>query len=279
MILDGKTTSQKIMSELKGKLDKNNQPLINLDIILVGDDPSSRLYVDLKQKKAKDVGVGGKIHELPSTSTTQDVVDLIQKLNNDSSVTGLMVQLPLPSPIDRDLVLEAINPKKDADGLTSYNLGLLFHKDPSAIASATSFGIIKLIEEYNINLDGKNAVIIGRSVDVGLPLFALFNNCNATVTICHSHTQNLAEICQKADVLVSIVGQKNFISADFIKDGAIVIDVGTSLDPETGKIVGDIDFDSVAPKCSYITPSPGGVGPMTIASLLLNTVEIYKRNK
>lgn len=273
IILDGKTTSQKILDNLSLEI-RNSKLDVRLDIILVGDDPASLKYVELKQKKAEIIGIGGQIHHLPQNSTTDQVVSLINQLNNDSNVTGLMVQLPLPPQINTDQVLISILPHKDSDGLNPINLALLFQKNPSAIASATSLGIMKLIEEYNIDIDGKNAVIIGRSPDVSLPLFAQLMAKNATVTICHSHTKNMAEICQKADILISAIGKPKFLGREYVKKNAVVIDVGYATDPSTGNTSGDFDFDAIKDIVSYITPVPGGVGPMTVASLLYNTVKI-----
>lgn len=275
ILLDGKSLSQKILLELKSKLDNYSQKP-NLDIILVGDDPASVKYVQMKQLKALGVGIGGNIHTLDKNCSTSDVLSLVNKLNNDPTVTGFMVQLPLPSQIDTETVLEAINPLKDADGLTSKNLGLLFHKNPQAIAAATSLGVIRLLEEYDIDFDGKNAVIIGRSEEIGMPLMALTLAKNATVTVCHSHTKNLQEICQKADILITSVGKSKLITKDFVKPDAVIVDVGLSLDPETNKLVGDVDFEEVSKVASYITPVPGGIGPMTISSLLSNTVKLWE---
>ncbi len=276
-ILDGKLVSQKILTGLKTELE-NTQSNPRLDIILVGNDPASLKYVEMKQSKAKEIGINGEIHRLNDSVSTQNVLSLIEKLNNDTAVTAYMVQLPLPPSIDTKIILEAIDPKKDADGLTSKNLGLLFHQNQNAIASATALGIIKLIDDYKINLDGKNTVIIGRSREIGQPLLALLLAKNATVTVCHSHTQNLKEITKQADILISSVGKANFIKSDFVKKNAVVVDVGLSLNLETNKLVGDVDFDEVAKIAEFITPVPGGVGPMTIAALLSNAVEIGKRN-
>ena len=275
-ILDGKKLSEKILANLSLEI-RNLEIKATLDIIIVGNDPSSQKYVEMKQQKAESIGIGGNIHQLDQNSNTETVLALIDKLNQDNSVTAFMVQLPLPSQIDTEKVLSQINPKKDADGLSPFNLGLLFQKKPQGIISATALGIIKLLEEYQIDVSGKNAVIIGRSSEVSIPLFASLMAKNATVTICHTSTQNLPEICQNADILISSIGQPNFFGKDFIKSGAIVIDVGFVADPTTGKTTGDFDFDQVAPISSFITPVPGGVGPMTIASLLFNTVEIYKK--
>ncbi len=275
-ILDGKATAQKISNNLKIELEKYSKKA-KLDIILVGDDPASLQYDQMKQKKAAEIGIDGEIHHLPQSSTTAEVIALVKKLNNDDKVTAFMTQLPFPPQIDTAEVLDNIDPKKDADGLTALNLGLLFQKKPQAIASATPFGVIKLLEEYNVDFSGKNAVIVGRSHFIGLPLSALLLGKNSTVTICHSHTQNLQDICKKADILVTSVGKSKLITKDFVKDGAIVVDIGLSPDPKTGKLIGDVDFDEVSQIASFITPVPGGVGPMTIASLLFNTVEIFKK--
>ncbi len=275
ILLDGKATSQKLLDSLKQEIiQKNLHP--KLDIILVGDDPASIKYVELKQKKAESVGIGGQIHKLPATATTPEVISLINQLNNDASVTGLMVQLPLPAQINTDQVLISIKPSKDADGLNPINLALLFQKNSLAIPSATSLGIIKLIEEYKVDVSGKNAVIIGRSPDVSLPLFAQLMAKNCTVTICHSYTQDMAKICQQADILISAIGKPKFLGREYVKQNAIVIDVGYATDPVTGKSTGDFDFDAIKDIVSYITPVPGGIGPMTVASLLFNTVQIAK---
>lgn len=274
-IIDGVKLSQKILDDLKNEISKLNlKP--NLDIILVGDDPSSLKYVELKNRKASQIGIGGQIHRLSQSSTTNEVVNLIEKLNQDSSVTALMVQLPLPSQIDTTQVLMAIDPLKDADGLSPINLGLLFQKQNIAIPSATSLGIMKLLEEYKIDLSGKNAVIIGRSPDVSLPLFAQLMDKNCTVTICHSFTKDLSQITSGADILISAIGKPNFLGREFVKEGAVVIDVGYASDPTTGKTTGDFNFNEVKDLASFITPVPGGVGPMTIASLFSNTVDICR---
>ncbi len=273
-ILDGKTVSEKILAQLNLDLKKLSQKP-KLDIVLVGDNPSSRQYTQMKKKKAALVGIDVQIHEFASSSSTNEVVRLIELLNQDPLVTGLMVQLPLPSHIDTRLILNTIDPKKDADGLTSTNLGLLFQRNPNAIASATALGVMMLLQEYEIELAGKNAVIIGRGVEVGLPIFALLMAANATVTLCHSHTKALPEIASQADILVSAVGKPKFITSEFVKENAVVVDVGLSPDSITGKLVGDVDFDSVAQKAGFITPVPGGVGPMTITALLSNTQKIF----
>jgi len=274
-ILDGKKTSQKTLDSLKAEIQALKTPP-RLDIIIVGSDPASQKYVQMKQSKAQQVGITGKIHQLDATSSTSDVVTLVKSLNQDPEVTAFMLQLPLPSSINRSEVLESIDPNKDADGLTSKNLGLLFQNNPQAIAPATPKGILSLLEEYQIELSGKSAVIIGRSPIVGIPLSALLTAKNATVTLCHSQTQDLSSHLEKADIIISAVGKANFLNADLVPRGAVLIDVGTNfLD---GKLVGDFDYQSLASSASFITPVPGGVGPMTIASLLQNTLTIYKRS-
>ena len=277
IILDGKILSQKILNNLSLEIGNLGINKPTLDIIIVGSDPASQKYVSLKQQKAQSIGISGNVHQLDQNSTTEEVLSLVEKLNNDQNVSAFMIQLPLPSQINTQKVLSKIDPQKDADGLSPFNLGLLFQKESTGIASATAWGIIKLLEEYQIDLNGKNAVIIGRSPEVSVPLFALLLGKNATVTICHSHTQNLKEICQKADILISSIGKAKFLNKDFVKEGAVIIDVGFSF-YSNGKVSGDFDFDEVSQVAEFITPVPGGVGPMTISSLLFNTVNISKKN-
>lgn len=274
-ILDGKTLSQKITNSLNSEI-RNLDLHPILDIIIVGDDLASLKYVSMKQNQASSIGIDGTVHHLNQNSTTEDVLNLVNQLNNDKNITAFMVQLPLPSQIDTPKVLSLIDPQKDADGLNPLNLGLLFQKDSQPIISATALGILKLLEEYNLDLSGKNAVIIGRSSEVAIPLSALFLSKNATTTICHSFTKNLKEICQQADILVSAIGKPRFFTSEYVKPGAIIIDVGFATDSDN-KVSGDFDFDQVAPISSFITPVPGGVGPMTITSLLSNTVQIAKK--
>lgn len=275
-ILDGKVVSEKFLTNLSLEI-RNLKLDITLDIIIVGNDLSSQKYVSLKQQKAESVGIGGQIHQLDQNCSTQTVVDLINKLNDNPTVTGLMVQLPLPPQIDTHQVLSAIDVDKDVDGLNPINLALLFQKNNQGIPSATSLGIIKLLEEYKIDIDGKNAVIIGRSPEVGLPLFAQLLRKNATVTVCHSHTQNLSKITNQADILISAIGKPAIFGREFVKPDAVVIDVGFGIDPNTGKVSGDFNFDQIKEIAEFISPVPGGVGPMTVASLLYNTVSIAKK--
>lgn len=276
-ILDGKQLSQKILINLNQEISdiKNCQP--RLDIILVGNDPASFKYVENKNKKAKEVGIIGEIHHFAEFSKTQDIIKKIQELNSDPSVNGIMVQLPLPPQIDKARVLNSISFQKDVDGLTATNLGLLFQNHPHAYVPATPMGIIKLLKEYNYDFIGKNAVIVGRSPIVGIPLTALFLKENATVTVCHSRTQNLQEITKNADILITAISKSKYFTSEFVKGGVAIIDVSTNIDQISGKLTGDIDFDSVSSLASIITPVPGGVGPMTIACLLENTFTAWKR--
>ena len=270
ILLDGKTTSEKILNGLKTEVSKlSSRPC--LDIILVGDNPASKKYVEIKEKKAKEIGISTRLFSFIGEVNTEQIVKKITELNSDPKSSGIMVQLPLSPKLNTPLILNSIDPSKDADGLTATNLGLLFQRNPLAIPSATPLGVIKLLEEYTIEISGKNAVIIGRSPEVGLPLVALLMAQNATVTLCHSFTKDLKTVCQNADILISAVGKGKMITSEYVKKDAVVVDVGLSPDPQTGKLIGDVDFDSVSPVAGYLTPVPGGVGPMTVASLLLNT--------
>ena len=280
IILDGKELSKKLLNNLQSDIQDAislGLRIPRLDIIMAGDDFASEKYVSMKEKRAQELGIKAVVHKLDTNSGNKDILELIDKLNKDTLVDGLMVQLPLPNGFDTEHILESIDPKKDVDGLTSSNLGKLFKNDPSAIAPATAKGIMKILEEYNIELDGKNAVVIGRSDIVGLPVAALLQNMNCTVTICHSHTKDLKKITREADILVVAIGKAEYINDEYVKEGCVVIDVGTNQNEE-GKLVGDVNFESVSKVAGYITPVPGGVGPMTIASLLLNLFDIYTRN-
>jgi len=280
ILLDGKAVSQKILKSLKSQIDGYidiGSRVPRLDIIIVGDDYASKKYVSMKEKKALELGIKAVVHEFEASTQENEITQLIEKLNSDSRVDGLMVQLPLPKDFNTEEILERISPQKDVDGLTSSNLGKLFKNNEEAIAPATAKGVLKLLEEYEIAIDGMDAVVVGRSEIVGLPTAAMLQNGNATVTICHSHTKNLKDITKNADILVVGIGKAEYIDKSYIKEGAVVVDIGTNLNQE-GKLVGDVKFGSVKKIAGYITPVPGGIGPMTIASLLLNLFEIYEKN-
>jgi len=279
-ILDGKQTALKISEKIQKDIQEyktlgKREP--RLDIILVGNDFGSQKYVEMKSKKAQELGIKCDVHSFEDNIQESELIELIETLNKDSNVDGIMIQLPLPKHINESNILEKISPSKDVDGLTSVNLGKLFKSDPTAIAPATAEGILELLKEYEIQIDGKDAVVIGRSDIVGLPTAALLQNENVTVTVCHSHTQNLKDICKRADILVVGIGKPEYIDTEYIKEGSVVVDVGTNKN-EDGKLVGDVDFESVKDTVSYITPVPGGVGPMTIVCLLSNLIEAYKKN-
>jgi len=279
-ILDGKQTAQSISNRLKEEISKyltQGKRAPKIDIILVGDDYASKMYVDMKSKKALDLGIQVNVHTYPKDISQEQVESVIKQLNEDINIDGIMVQLPLPNHIQESKILELISPDKDVDGLTSTNLGKLFKNDSSAIAPATAKGVIELLKEYRVQIEGKRAVVIGRGDISGLPISAMLQNENATVTICHSRTQNLKEICSKADILVSSIGRAEYINSEYIKEGSIVIDIGTNRNAQ-GKLVGDIDFNSVKDIAEYITPVPGGIGPMTIVCLFDNLIEVYRKN-
>lgn len=272
--LDGRSLSEKILSDLKKKIEHFEVPP-RLDMILVGDDFGSKKYVQMKQKQARDIGITGDVHLFNSKATTEGVLEKVIELNRDDSVTGLMVQLPLPEGLDQTRIVNAIDYTKDVDGLSAYSLGLLFQQRPHMVP-ATPLGVMRLLDEYGIKIEGKTAAIIGKSAIVGAPLVALLSQAGATTILCHSRTENLPEVTSKCDIVVSAVGKPNLVTGDFIKSGAVVVDVGISQHPETGKVAGDIDIDLVMDKASYISPVPGGVGPMTIAMLLENVVNAFK---
>lgn len=281
-ILDGKRTSQKMLEEISSKVERialDGKRVPRLDLILVGDDFASVKYVQIKEQKARELGIECQTHHLEQDSTTEEVVNLVKTLNAFDEVDGFMVQLPLPSHIDTNAVLESIEPRKDVDGLTSVNLGRLFQNDPKAIPPATPLGIMKLLDEYEIDVFGKRVVILGASNIVGVPLGAILLRRDATVTICNSRTVNIQEVAKTADILISATGVPLLVKSEFLKEGVIVIDVGSNKHPETGKLVGDVDWEDVQGIPSYITPVPGGVGPMTVVSLMLNLMNCYEQNK
>lgn len=274
IILDGKNLRDKIFCDLKAKLDKMPQKP-TLAVILAGDDPASTIYVRNKKKTAENLGINSLVINYPSDVSENELLAKIDELNNDNSVTAILVQLPLPEHINKFKVLDSISPKKDVDGLTPYNSGKLFAGEEPYVYPCTPKGILLLLDEYNIELNGKHVVVIGRSNLVGKPVAQMLLKRNATVTMCHSHTKNLSEITKTADIVVSAVG-KNVIGEKMLKSDCVVIDVGIFRDVE-GKVRGDVDFESVSKIAAYISPVPGGVGPMTIASLMLNTVELFNR--
>ena len=246
-----------------------------LATILVGDDPASHLYVKSKQKACDAAGIYIDDHKLPASTTQAELLALIEKENADPKIHGILIQLPLPKHIDSKVVLEAVSPDKDADGFHPYNFGRLVEGHP-VFEACTPKGVIKMIESTGVSIEGKRAVVLGRSNIVGKPLALMLLQRNATVTICHSKTKDLPAVCREAELLLVAIGKAKFVTADMVRDGAVVIDVGTNRLPD-GKVVGDVDFEPVSHKAGWISPVPGGVGPMTIAMLLDNTVESAKR--
>ena len=271
IILDGKKLRDKIFENLKQKLN-NMSEKPTLAVILVGDDPASQIYVKNKKKTAENLGINSIVINYPSNISEKILLDKIQELNNDNKITAILVQLPLPKHIDKFKIIDAIAPEKDVDGLTPYNSGKLFSGEEPYVYPCTPKGILLLLDEYNIELEGKHVVVIGRSNLVGKPVAQMLLNRNATVTMCHSHTKNLSDITKTADIVVSAVG-KNIIGEKMLKSDCVVVDVGIFKDI-SGKICGDVDFANASKIAAYISPVPGGVGPMTIASLMLNTVEL-----
>jgi len=274
IILDGKKLKDKILSELKVQIDSHEKKL-TLVVIVVGDDPSSKIYVNNKKKTAESLGINSVVFHYPAYVDEKTIINKIKELNNDKAVTAILVQLPLPEHINKNNIINAICPKKDVDGFTPENFGKLFSGQDPYVYPSTPRGILLLLDEYNIEIDGKHVVIIGRSNIVGKPLIQMMLNRNATVTVCHSHTKNLAQITKTADILVSAVGEK-IIVENMLKSGCVVVDVGIFKN-EFGKTSGDVDFDNVSKIASYISPVPGGVGPMTITSLMLNTLELSRK--
>ena len=271
-LIDGKLISSQIKDEVKERVSalKSKGVDVTLAVILVGEDPASQVYVKNKKKACEYCGIISKSFELPESTTEDELLALIDKLNADKSVDGILVQLPLPRGIDEDKVLMAIDPSKDVDGFHISNVGSLCVGRPGMV-SCTPAGIIELLKRSDIEIEGKECVVIGRSNIVGKPMALLLLKENGTVTVCHSRTRNLSEVTKRADILVVAIGKPKFIDDTFVKEGAAVIDVGIHRNDE-GKLCGDVDFDKVEPKASAITPVPGGVGPMTIAMLMNNCV-------
>ncbi len=278
IIIDGKKTSADIRAEIKKEAEilKEKYGIIpGLAVIIVGQDPASKIYVKNKHKGCIESGMHSEVHELPDSTSESELLSLIDTLNKRSDIHGILVQLPLPSHIDEEDIIAAIDPQKDVDGFHPINVGKLSIGKPG-IMPCTPAGIIELLKRYNVEIAGKECVVVGRSNIVGKPTaMALLAN-DGTVTICHRKTKDLREKCQKADILVVATGNPKFITADMVKPGAVIVDIGISRTSE-GKTVGDVDFESVAPIASAITPVPGGVGPMTITMLLKNTLESAKK--
>ena len=276
-ILDGKALSEKIKEEVKievAQLVEEKHITPGLAVILVGNDAASATYVASKAKACKNAGIYSVVHEMPETITQDELLETIERMNQNPKLDGILVQLPLPKHIDTTTVLEAINPLKDVDGFHPYNVGRMVSNLDSFLP-ATPFGVMRMFEEYSIELSGKNVVVIGSSDIVGKPMASLLINAKATVSVCNSRTKDLAFHTKNADIVVIAVGVPFLLKGDMLKDGAIVIDVGINR-LDTGKLVGDADFEDCKVKCSHITPVPGGVGPMTIAMLLKNTVKAAK---
>lgn len=277
MIIDGKAVSADVKARIKAETQElRGEGIIpGLAVIIVGEDPASKIYVASKEKACADIGFYSEKYALPESVTQDELLNLIKKLNNDDRINGILCQLPLPPHLDEKAVINAIDPQKDVDAFHPQNVGKIMIGEYDFLP-CTPAGVMELLSAYNIEITGKKCVVIGRSNIVGKPMAMLLLHKNGTVTICHSKTVNLPEICRSADILVAAVGKAKFVTADMVKDGAVVIDVGMNR-PEGGKLCGDVDFENVAEKCSYITPVPGGVGPMTIAMLMQNTLTAAKR--
>ncbi|MDE7169217.1 MAG: bifunctional methylenetetrahydrofolate dehydrogenase/methenyltetrahydrofolate cyclohydrolase FolD [Mucispirillum sp.] len=276
IILDGKALSAEIIEDLKKRTEKAESSIgkvPGIAVILAGDDPASAVYVNSKEKKAREAGFYSIVERVSSDTDTEELLNLVEKFNKDDNIHGILVQLPLPKGADEKKILRAIKPEKDVDGFHPYNVGLL-NIGEDCLMPCTPLGIIKMLERYDIDIAGKNAVVIGRSNIVGKPIAAMLMKKNATVTVCHSKTVNIASVCKSADILVAAIGKPKFVTEDFVKKGAVVIDVG--INRVDGKLCGDVDFDGVKDLCSHITPVPGGVGPMTIATLMENTFKAFE---
>ncbi len=280
IVISGKelaTIRRNSMKEEVIEFGKKYNRLPHLVVILVGDNPASVSYVTGKGKACVEIGIKNTTITKPENITEKELLNIIDELNNDDTVDGILVQLPLPKHINPDLVINAISPAKDVDGFHPINVASLYLKQPG-IVSCTPKGIIEVLDYANMQIEGKHAVVIGRSNIVGMPVSKLLLDRNATVTICHSRTKNLEEITNTADIIIAAVGKAKFVKASMVKDGAVVIDVGVNRDEVTGKLCGDVDFKDVEPKASYITKVPGGIGPMTITCLMENTLECYLKH-
>ena len=275
-ILDGKAVAKHIRENIAKEVEKLRHEGIHpgLAVVLVGYNSASMVYVRNKGEACRTAGIHSEEHRLPEDTTETELLELIDKLNNDNRIHGILVQLPLPERINKENILKAISPEKDVDGFHEINMGRLM-TGHDGLVPCTPLGIIKLLDHYHIPVEGKNAVIVGRSNIVGKPVALMLLHRNATVTICHTRTKNMSELCRQADILIAAVGRIHMISGDMIKEGAVVVDVGINRQ-DNGKLAGDVDFAAASEKASWITPVPGGVGPMTIAMLLYNTVKAAK---
>ena len=277
-IMDGKALSLKLKEQMKQRIAQLKQQGINpkLVVVLVLDNSASQVYVRNKHKSCGEVGIESEVITMPEQTTQQELLEVVERLNQDETVDGILVQLPLPKQIDEKTVLRSILPEKDVDGFHPVNVGLLSIGD-ECFAPATPSGIIAMFQEYGIDIAGKNCVVIGRSNIVGKPMAALLLKNNATVTICHSKTEDLASYTRRADVVIVATGRRHTLTAEMVKEGAVVVDVGMNRN-EQGKLCGDVDYEEVKEKASFITPVPGGVGPMTITELLENTIQAAQRH-
>ena len=273
-IIDGKKVSAEVKEQVRQetlRLKEEHGVTPGLAVVIVGDDPASRVYVNNKKKACELVGFRSEEYALPASATQEELLDLVHKLNEKEDINGILVQLPLPKHLDDKAVIEAINPVKDVDAFHAVNVGKIMLGEYDFLP-CTPAGVMEMLHSYSIPVEGKECVVIGRSNIVGKPMGMLLLHENGTVTICHSRTKNLKEVCARADILVAAVGIPKFVKADMVKEGAVVIDVGMDRD-ENGRLCGDVDFENVKEKCSFITPVPGGVGPMTIATLMKNTIK------
>jgi len=285
-LIDGNAISKEILSELKDELAILDGPKPGVAFVRVGEDPASVFYVNKKQKVAAEIGVESSLHTFPESITQDELLKVVDGLNADPAVHGILVQSPLPDHINERDIFNRVSPEKDVDGFNVINIGKLCQEDPSAFVACTPAGVIELLKRSGVESSGKRVAVVGRSLIVGKPAALLLmmkaEFGNATVTVCHSRTANLAQVVAESDIIVAAMGKANFITADMVKEGAVVIDVGINRVDDASKkrgyrIVGDVDFDNVSPKCSKITPVPGGVGPMTVAMLMKNTVAAYRR--
>lgn len=276
-LIDGKKVAERCKKNIEERIKRLNRTP-GFAVIRIGEDEASKIYVRLKHKMSEELGINFTEYHLEENITQEDLISLIRKLNSDDEVDGILLQSPIPYHLNILEAFQTIAPEKDVDGFSPINVGKLVQRQ-ECFAACTPTGVMTMLKEYNISIEGKHAVVIGRSNIVGRPMAELLLNANATVTICHSKTQNLADIVKTADILVVAIGKPKFITADMIKEGAVVVDVGINRIPDSKKIVGDVDFENVKEKCSYITPVPGGVGPMTIMTLMDNVVTACERRK